>query len=135
MKKVLTERIAVYGLLIIFSLILVFHVLALVRIVPYEMLWGGRLQDPEQMVIFESLSILINAVMLGVVSVRAGFLPVQVNPRFIRIALWIMVVLFSVNTLGNMLSKHALERIVFTPVTFLLAIFSWRLTSGTAEHE
>lgn len=126
----LTERIAVYGLLIGFSFIILFHVLALLRIVPYEMLWGGRLQNPDQMVVFESVAILINAIMLGVVCIRARIIQWILKPSVIKIALWIMVVLFALNTLGNLFSKNTLEQLIFTPVTFVLSIFCWRLTIG-----
>ncbi|MBL7858673.1 MAG: hypothetical protein JNM57_13375 [Cyclobacteriaceae bacterium] len=130
MRAMLTERIAVYGLLIGFSFIILFHVLALLRIVPYEMLWGGRLQNPDQMVVFESVAILINAIMLGVVCIRARIIQWILKPSVIKIALWIMVVLFALNTLGNLFSKNTLEQLIFTPVTFVLSIFCWRLTIG-----
>jgi hypothetical protein len=52
-----------------------------------------------------------------------------------------MVALFSVNTAGNLFAINDWERWIFTPLTFLLAIFSLRLAienksnlSDATEH-
>lgn len=91
------------------------------------MVWGGRLQSQEQMILFEMTSILINGVMLGVVAVYVGYLKAKVNPKIIKAALWLMVILFSFNTIGNLFSNNELEKMIFTPITLLLAFFSLRL--------
>lgn len=52
--------IAQYGLLIILSIFLVFHCLILCKIIPYNILWGGRLKSDIEMYRFETVSILIN---------------------------------------------------------------------------
>jgi hypothetical protein len=38
-----------------------------------------------------------------------------------------MFVLFAINTVGNIFSNNELERLIFTPLTLLLAVFSLRL--------
>jgi len=39
----------------------IFHLLILVRVIPYEITWGGRLKTVEEMYVFETISILINS--------------------------------------------------------------------------
>jgi hypothetical protein len=96
-------------------------------IIPFEIVWGGRLTDSAQMIQFEIVSITLNLVMLVTVAIRSEHLNVNINKKIITVALWIMVGLFLLNTIGNLLSSNALEKILFTPLTILLAILSWRL--------
>ncbi len=127
MNKFISSRFASSALLLIFSLVILFHVLVITGIVPYTMVWGGRIQSQEQMISFEITSILLNVIMLAVVAVYARHLNVKINPKIIKVALWIMVAIFLLNTIGNLFSNNQWEKIIFTPVTLLLAIFSFRL--------
>jgi hypothetical protein len=127
MKNLLSIRLASMAMLLIFSLVILFHVLVIIGIIPFNMVWGGRLQSQEQMILFEMTSILINGVMLGVVAVYVDYLKAKVNPKIIKAALWLMVILFSLNTIGNLFSNNELEKMIFTPITLLLAFFSLRL--------
>jgi hypothetical protein len=130
MKNLISEKLAVYGVLITLSLIVIFHLLVISGIVPFEIVWGGRLQTHAQMLRFESISILMNLVMLGIVVTRAGFFKVNPNLLVIRVALYLMAGLFFLNTIGNLLSNNQLEKIIFTPVTSVLFIFCLRLAMG-----
>ncbi len=117
-------RVAIYGLLILLSLFVLFHFAILLGIVPYGMVWGGRLKSHDQMLSFETFSILVNLFMVAVIAVRAGFLRLRVPALVLKTALWIMFVLFLLNTAGNALSTNGLEQLLFTPITLLLAFFS-----------
>ena len=127
MRNVIPERIAALGLLILLSLTILFHMLIIVGVIPFAIVWGGRLQDDAQMIFFEVISLVINAAMVGVVRMRMGWSAWNANPLFIKVALWIMVMLFALNTVGNLFSNNELERTIFTPLTFVLVILSFRL--------
>lgn len=115
------------GLIFILTAVILFHGLVLVGIIPQDIVWGGRLRTREELVEFELVSIVINFNMVLFVSVRAGIINLSIKPILIRIVLWLMVVLFILNTLGNLLSQNDLERIIFTPITLLLFVLSLRL--------
>ncbi|RIV17971.1 hypothetical protein DYU11_30145 [Fibrisoma montanum] len=127
MKTLISERFAANGLLAVLSLVIVFHLLVLLHVIPYTIVWGGRLTSDTQMVRFELTSIAINAFMLVVVAIRAGLLRVNFLPLLINIALWLMAGLFAVNTVANLASLNEFEKLAFTPLTLLLAVFSLRL--------
>ncbi len=127
MKKHITRQLATNALLIIFILVMIFHVLVLIGIIPFEIVWGGRLKSREEMIPFEITSIVLNSVMLGIVAMQAGILKVNVKPVVLRIAFWCMFVLFAINTIGNIFSNNELERFIFTPLTLSLSVFSLRL--------
>ncbi|GAB3823676.1 hypothetical protein GCM10028821_01530 [Hymenobacter jeollabukensis] len=114
-------------MLLILSLIVLFHLLILTGVIPFAIVWGGRLKSHQQMLSFETVSIGLNLLMLAVVALAAGRLRLRVNSRLITGALWLMTALFLANTVGNLLARTALEQLVFTPLTLLLAVFSFRL--------
>jgi hypothetical protein len=126
-KKLFSEQLAIYGLLVSLSMIIGFHFLVITGIIPFQIVWGGRLQNFSQMVLFETVSISLNLVMIAIVARYANFLKWRVNQAFIRIGLWAMFALFLINTIGNLFSMNELEKIIFTPVTLMLSFFSLRL--------
>lgn len=116
--------IAQMGLLILLSMFLVLHFIILLKLIPYNLVWGGRLKSDKEMVRFEVFSILINALFVIVILVQGSFLTIEIPKKIITYILWLMTGLFLLNTLGNVTSKNKLEQKLFTPITILLAIFS-----------
>ena len=127
MKNLITERFATNALLSIFSLVMIFHAFVLMGIIPFEIVWGGRLKSKEEMIPFEITSIALNAVMLTIVVIHAGLLKVKFNPIVLRVAFWFMFALFFMNTIGNLISNNEFEKMIFTPLTLLLSVFCLRL--------
>ena len=123
----MTERFAINGLLTILSLFILFHSLVILNIIPFGVVWGGTMKDKSQMLTFETVSIIINILMLAVAGIKAGYLKIGISQVVVRVNLWIMSALFVMNTLGNLLSDNQFEKIVFTPVTVILSIFSLRV--------
>ena len=121
-------------MLIILSLVVLFHVCVLIGIIPPGIVWGGRIRTRDELVKMESISILINLVMLQIVMVRAGYFKIKINPLIIKITLWAMALLFLLNTIGNLFSENDFEKMAFTPLTFLLAIFCIRLAIAKTSN-
>lgn len=118
---------AQWGLLILLSLFLVLHFIILIKIIPYNLVWGGRLKSDKEMYRFEIFSILINSLFVIVILMQMSFLTIDIPKKVITYSLWLMTGLFLLNTLGNAISKNKLEKRLFTPVTLLLGIFSLTL--------
>lgn len=106
----------------IFSLILIFHFLVLFGFIPFKIVWGGRINSESEMILFESISIGINLVMIGLVLTYSQIIKNNIPVKILRIGIWAMAVLFAVNTLGNILSLNNFEKWFFTPQTFILSI-------------
>ena len=115
---------AQWGLIILLSLFLVLHFTILLKLIPYNLVWGGRLKSDKEMYRFEFFSILINSLFVIVILVQGNFLTIDIPKKIITYALWLMTGLFLLNTLGNITSKNKLEQRLFTPITILLTIFS-----------
>lgn len=127
MKKLIAESFALKGILTILSLLVIFHLMILCRVIPFEQVWGGRLKDVSEMISFESISIIINVLLLIIVVARTGVLKINIAPKLFRIAFGAMFLLFLLNTLGNVLSVNDFEKLVFTPITLVLSVFCLRL--------
>lgn len=126
-------RLAQNTMLVVFSLVLLFHFLVLSGIIPFDMVWGGRLKNREQMIRFEIISLLINGVMMAVVLANAGVIQLALPHWLLQLAFWAMAVLFLLNTVGNLLSTSPLEKAIFTPITLLLFLCSLRLALSRQE--
>ena len=127
MKKIIPFKFAIYCIITILSIIIVFHLLVLFRIIPHDIVWGGRLKDVSQMLRYETSSIIINLLMIIIVAVKGDILKWKTNKSIITILLWIMAGFFLLNTIGNLYAKNGLETIIFAPLTFILSILSFRL--------
>ncbi len=114
-------------MLVQLSAVLVFHALVIAGIIPFGIVWGGRLHNTREMLQFESVSFATNVVLMLVIVLKRGNRWPFVSRKLLNAILWLFVVLFSLNTVGNLLAKATLETIVFTPLTFISAIFCARL--------
>lgn len=116
------RRIVAVLLLLQLVMLAIFHCLVLLRIIPFDFIWGGKLQDTSQMVLFEVVSLIINLVMIGIVAISAGVIKSKIHPIVIKVVLWTMFLLFILSTIGNFNSENKFEKNVFTPLTLLLSI-------------
>lgn len=116
------QRTAAYVLMEILGLALIFHLLVLTGVIDYTIVWGGRLSTTGEMVVFELVSIVTNAVFLLVALRKIGKLKFIPNEKIINGVLWAMAVVFVLNTVGNLLSLNDWERNIFSPMTLAMAI-------------
>ena len=115
---------AQYGLIIVLSIFLILHICVLLKIVPYSIVWGGRLKTDLEMYRFETVSIFINIFFLFIILIQSHFLTIDFPKKTMTIILWVMTALFLFNTFGNAISKNKIEKKLFTPITIILTIFS-----------
>ena len=110
-----------------------FHILILVRVIPFEITWGGRLKSVEEMYVFETLSILILSFFIFVLLQKGGYIGSFWGKKTINRVLWIFFVLFVLNTVGNVFAKTEIEKL-FTLITLANSVLIWLiLTQNTKE--
>lgn len=114
-------------MLVLFTGALVFHLLVIFQIILFDIVWGGRLNSGDEMLVFESVAIVINLIVLAVITIKGGYLKPVIPMKLVNIILWIMVLLFALNTLGNVFALNTLEAVLFTPVTLIACLFFYRL--------
>ena len=121
--KLISRKTASQILIFLLSAIVVFHLLVLVKIVPYSMVWGGKFEDYNSLLPFEIASLLLNLSFIFLVRHRAR----RADSKAGRIGMWFMFALFALNTLGNLFAETWVERLAATPLTLILALLSLRL--------
>ena len=114
-------------LLILLSLVLIFHFLVILKIIPYNIVWAGKIENDAQMNLFESISILINFILLTAILVKGNILRLKINRIIIQVILYLFVVIFALNTVGNLFAKMSLETYIFGPLTFISAFLCLRI--------
>jgi hypothetical protein len=117
------RKLSILGLMSIFSLGILFHLLVITGMVPGNIVWGGRATSADELMRLEIVSISLNALFLVFTLILNGNLKVRMKPLFAKILLWLMSILFILNTIGNLLAKSSIETIIFTPVTLLSSVF------------
>ena len=111
------------GLLFIITL---FHLSIIVKIIPYNIAWGGRLTNDNEMYVFETISILINVFLSWILLMKGNFVKFKFSIKTVNIILWIFFGLFVLNTFGNIFAKTNFEKL-FALLTGLSAIFIWKI--------
>lgn len=101
----------------------VFHALILLRLIPYQYVWGGRLTSEQEMYLCELVSVvalsLLSLLLLMRIKQRQKPTATQGAKKAINAGLWCFVALFALNTLGNVLAETYLEK-AFSVVTFAM---------------
>ena len=123
------KKIYINTLLLISALVTVFHLLILVRLIPYEITWGGNLKTVEEMYVFETLSILINLFFVFILLQKGEYIRYVMGRKTVNMILWIFFVLFTLNTIGNLFAETNFEK-YFTLLTLLSSVLIW-LTQRT----
>jgi hypothetical protein len=108
-------------LLAVTILSLIFHLLIMIGVIPYALTWGGRLESTKEMLVFETISIVINLFFLHTLLQKGSYIRTTYNKKIIRIILWVFFILFILNTAGNIQAITTFEKCL-TVVTGLNAV-------------
>ncbi|MGB3948032.1 MAG: hypothetical protein WBM13_08605 [Bacteroidia bacterium] len=133
MNSIISSQKALNTVIIILIAVSLFHCAIITQLIPYSIAWGGRLENDEQMYVFESISLLVNFFLLFILSIKGNYLKIKASNKLIRIVLWLFVVLFSLNTIGNLFAKTLIEK-MFTIVTALLAVLIFIVLKDKEER-
>lgn len=130
----MNSSIAIKIMLGLFTAVTIFHFCIILKIIPYEITWGGRLNNDAEMYVFESLSILINSILIVTLLIKGNYLK-QVFPlRIVNTILWVFLFLFGLNTIGNLFANTNFEKL-FAGLTLASSILIWIiLKAKNSEH-
>lgn len=121
--KIISRKNTVKLLLLLLSSIVVFHVLVLLKTIPHTVVWGGKFNSFNDMLPFELISLVLNISFMLLVWHRNR----RPESRAGQIGMWMMFLLFALNTVGNLFAETLTEKLMATPLTLLLALLSLRL--------
>lgn len=111
------------GLLVV---IILLHLSIITKIVPYDITWGGRLQNDREMYVFETISILINVFLCWILLMKGDLVTYKFPAKVIDVILWIFFAIFILNTIGNIFAKTFFEK-QFAFLTGLFSVLIWMI--------
>lgn len=120
------DKYAIKLFLRLLLIIILFHLCIIIKIIPYNITWGGRLQNNTEMYVFETISIFINASLSWVLLMKGNYVKYQFPPKIIIAILWIFLIILSFNTIGNIFAKTSLEKF-FAILTGVFVLLLWRI--------
>lgn len=113
--------------MMLLSVLVVFHVLVLLDVLPYDQTWGGSIEDKSQVIAYEGFAIVLTLVFILMVSIKLDYLKIKRLQKVADIAIWIMGGFFAISLIGNLMAKGAKERTIFIPLSIVLVVLSFRL--------
>jgi hypothetical protein len=126
-------KFAIWASLLILAFLVIYHILILVGVIPYEYVWGGQIETRGQMLLGVIWSIGLNLFMIMIVANKGKiikpFLPSKVTRGFTLLFLFMMLF----NTIANLFAMSSIETAFFTPISFLLFVFFSRMALKNSE--
>jgi hypothetical protein len=127
MKKLISQKQAINLLIALLTAVLLFHTLVVTGVIPYTIVWAGKINTLAEMRKLELFSMSINAVAILIFLLKADYLKHKIPVKLLNAIIWLLVVLFSLNTIGNLFATSNFELYFFTPFTFILAVLCLRI--------
>ena len=128
-NKRMSPKTAIKLILTMLVIVILFHLSIILKIIPYEITWGGRLKNDAEMYAFETISILINLFLCAILLIKGNYIRAFIPMKFINVLLWIFLLLFGLNTIGNLFAKTNFEKF-FALWTLVSAILIWIILRG-----
>jgi len=128
MRNWISAKLAGNTLLISLILLSIFHILVLTKIVPSNIVWGGRSSNSASNIIaLELIALLVTLIFILIVALKAGYLKISKLKKVATVGIWIMAGFFLLNMAGNLSSPSLVEKMVFGPLTLIMAVLAFRL--------
>ena len=108
-------------LLCLIATVTLFHLAIITKIIPYEVAWGGKINNDAEMYVFEGISILINLFLGFILLIKGDYVLSFLTTRVVDIILWIFLLIFGLNTIGNIFAESLFEK----SLSLLTLIFTY----------
>ncbi|MBI9044633.1 MAG: hypothetical protein JEZ06_09120 [Anaerolineaceae bacterium] len=128
MKKIISFNTAGKILLGSFTLLIILHILILLQIIPSSIVWGGQLDgSSSNLVTMEIIALSTTLLFITLTAARMNLIKLDKFKKVINISMWIIFAYMLLNTLGNLASGVTAEKLIFTPLTVVMAFCALRL--------
>ena len=117
----MNPKLAIKLMLWLIGVIILLHSAILMKIIPYNITWGGRIENNIEMYVFEIMSILINLFLVVLLLLKGRYLSFFIPMKVVNILLWVFLFLFGINTLGNIFAETTFEK----SLSLLTLIFTY----------
>ena len=108
MKRLISTKLAGRIMLVILSLMALLHLLILLKVIPADFVWGGRLGEPSNIIAMELVALVITLLFAVTVLARRGYIFQGRAGRTVRVGMWLICAYFAFNTFTNLASSSGL---------------------------
>jgi len=133
MKKFISFELAANASFVLYGIFFIFHLFVLAGVIPQDIVWGGRIESRDDLIMFEIVSLAFLLICVLLTLLRTKYVTYLKFKRITQIGMWSVFVLFLLNTVGNLFAITLIEKLAFTPITALLSFFALRLALGKDE--
>jgi len=126
MKTLVSAKIAGNILLVSLGLLLVFHILVLLKILPNNIIWGGG-TNADNFVLLETIALVVTLFFGFIVAAKTGYVNAGKFTGVVNFLVWVIFAFLLLNMLGNLASGVSAENFIFAPITVILAFCAFRL--------
>lgn len=102
-------------LMIFSSFGLALGLLVILGVISSKYVWGGRVTETSQLIILESITFIVNGLILWIIAMRVGFAKQLISDKKIRLILIVLATLMALNTVGNIFAQTSFEKIMAIP--------------------
>ena len=106
--------------------VILFHICIIIKIIPYNIAWGGRLQNDTEIYVFETISILLNIFLGSILLMKGNLIKYKFSAKVVNTILWVFFAIFILNTIGNLFAITTFEKL-FSILTGILALLLWKI--------
>jgi len=115
-------------LLTLMFLLMGFHILVLIGIIPDEMVWGGQtVGNTVNKGTLELVALFSTILFSIIISMKLEYLWVGKFTKAINIVMWVIFAFFLLNIIGNFASTSAVEKFLFGPLTIIMSMLALRV--------
>ena len=118
-------RVACLSLIILPSLLLVFHALIIADVLPRNIVWGGRLTD-QNLLPLEALAVALNLLLMTTGAVAGQFIRSKSAALLVDWTKWFLFYFVVFNSIAGPFSATTFE-VWLTPITVLYALCLYRI--------
>jgi DNA integrity scanning protein DisA with diadenylate cyclase activity len=129
----MNPKLTIKVLLWLIAAVSLFHLTILIKIIPYEITWGGKLKNDAEMYLFESISILINLFLTYVLLIKGEYVSKLISTKVVNIILWIFLFIFGLNTLGNIFAETIFEKSL-SLLTLVFTFLLWNVLKKSKKN-
>lgn len=115
---------AIKAMLGLLTVVMLFHLSIMLKVIPYDIAWGGRLKNDTEMYVFETISLSVNLFLFLILLIKGNYIKSFISMRAVNLILWIFIMLFGLNTIGNFLAETNFEKF-FAILTLASALLIW----------
>jgi len=127
MLRKINIKTSVNTMLIMLVGLSLYHLVILLGLIPFDQVWGGRLESKTEMYQMESIALFIIFFLIIVVLLKVKIIKNKINETVLSLILWIFTVYFIINTATNILSENIIETLIFTPITIVITLLCARI--------